>query len=113
GDAVLRDAGIDLHDERFGFRDAARRQPRAIRAGRGHRTAAAEAAAFFVAAARRRAAGIAKIPDEAIHARFDRQRRRQRRAATAAAASPAPARLARVAADDLPGRVENLELHFS
>src|SRR5262249_33987166 len=79
---------IDLHDERFGARHAARRETRAIRAGRDERTLTAEAAALPVAARRGRTSRVAQIPHEPVHADLRRQRRRQAGAAAAAAAAP-------------------------
>src|SRR4029453_10270310 len=83
GDTVFRHARIDLHDDRFGLRHTARREPRSVSARRHHRPAAAKSAALHVAAARRRSTRVPQIPDEAVHPDFRRQRGWQ------AAATPA------------------------
>jgi len=109
--AVFRDARVDLDGERLGFRRAAGREARFVRAGSDQRSVAAESAAFHVAAATRRSAWIPEIPHESIHPDLRRQRRRQPAPATAAAASARrrSPRFAGVAADDFVRRVEDVE----
>src|SRR4029077_17498336 len=83
-------------------------EPRAVAAWRRQRSAAAEPAVAG------RPAGIPQIPDEEIHPRPDRERRRGPTAATSATApGSAGARLARVAAHDFTGGIEDVELHFT
>ena len=115
-DAILRDARIDLHGERFGPGDTARRQPRAIGAWRDQRTAGRRTAAFHVAGRRRRAARVAQVPDEAVHAGLRRQRRREPAAAPSAAAAACRrgrGLAARVRPHDRSRRVQDLELQLA
>src|SRR5438874_908647 len=65
GNAVGRNAWIDLHRERLGLRDAAGGEARLVRTRRDERPVAAEAAAFAVAAARG-SARMAQIPHEPV-----------------------------------------------